>query len=297
MKRFTAVLVLTGLVLTGCANAPANPPRSDTQPVDLEALLQAASEKTIAAGSARLDFTFEMTAGGTTQQMDGSAELIFGDNDPARMEARMSIRYPSFGQGAPAGSIEMIIDQGPVIYFGSDAFASFLPVETKWIKMDPSTFGLGSEQLAAFMGAQGSPSSAMSFLYGVTDVEEVGAETVQGETTTHYRATVDLRKALDEVTARQTKALRDAIDALERQSASSDLLDLELPVDVWVNTDGYLKQFAYEFSLDGVEGATEGTGMTTVMTLSDLGADFQIDPPPADQVTDISELMPSTDTA
>jgi hypothetical protein len=60
-------------------------------------------------------------------------------------------------------------------------------------------------------------------------------------------------------------------------------------VDVWVAA-GLLKRMSYGFTMDAPNGMDGTVTMAATMTLSDVGASFKIDPPPADQVTDLGDL-------
>jgi hypothetical protein len=182
--------------------------------------------------------------------------------------------------------MEMIVARGPVIYLNADALAAMFPVETPWIKLDPSTMGGGWSDMSSLGGGQTDPSSTFGFLYGAFDVEEIGEETIDGEPATHYRATIDLEAALDQVPTAQRGTLRKAIRSLREQAGGTVP---ELPVDVWVAA-GLLKRMSYGFTMDAPNGMDGTVTMAATMTLSDVGASFKIDPPPADQVTDLGDL-------
>jgi hypothetical protein len=117
----------------------------------------------------------------------------------------------------------------------------------------------------------------------VVDVRVVGDETIDGEAATHYRVTVDLETLLDRVPQDRRSQME---QALEKVRADAGLDPSEIPFDVWL-ADGLVKRIGVELSLDGTEHAGE---LSAVLTLSDVGGSFRIDPPPADQVTDLSEL-------
>jgi len=121
-------------------------------------------------------------------------------------------------------------------------------------------------------------------------VMEVGTERVDGASATHYRATFDLSKALGQIPAAHREAFQRAIDGIKRQTGGRDLTNM--PIDIWVDDHGYLKQLQYliEFP-EGTPGDGGSFGMT--MTLSNVGDPVDIQPPPADLVTDILDLAPS----
>jgi hypothetical protein len=287
MRRVVILVACLSLALTACANAPSTGSGTTGEgDTDLVAVLRDASERTFEAGSARMTFDFDLSAAGRTQSMNGAAEIVFGDGDPASLEAHMSFEYPGMGSGVPGGKMEMIVARGPVIYLNADALAAMFPVETPWIKLDPSTMGGGWSDMSSLGGGQTDPSSTFGFLYGAFDGEEIGEETIDGEPATHYRATIDLEAALDQVPTAQRGTLRKAIRSLREQAGGTVP---ELPVDVWVAA-GLLKRMSYGFTMDAPNGMDGTVTMAATMTLSDVGASFKIDPPPADQVTDLGDL-------
>jgi hypothetical protein len=284
MRKLLIAVACVSSFLAACAEAPSQGPGSgDAGSSDLVTVLRQASERTIEAGSARLTFEFDVAAGGQTQAMSGSGEIRFGDGDPADLEAHMRFEYPAFGSGVPGGTMEMILDQGPVIYVSADVFSSMFPVDTPWIKLDPASMGEGWDGMTSFGGEQADPSSSFGFLYGAVEVEDLGLDTVDGEPANHYLATVDLEEALTQVPDAQRAAVRKAIRSLREQAGGAVP---ELPMDVWI-ADGLLKRVSYELPVEGVEGASS---ISATITLSDVGAAFEIEPPPADQVTDLSDL-------
>jgi hypothetical protein len=290
MRNIVAALVLA-VSLAGCANAPSADGGSAA--ADPAAILIAAAEKTQAAGSAHLAFDLSVGSGDTAQSFTGDADVNFGNGDPATAEAHMRFALPET-LGMDIGSIEMTLEAGPVIYLRSPVFTEMLGAPTPWIKIDPATVPGMAGQLGSLTGGQSDPTGSMTMLYGLIDVEEIGADTIDGAQATHYRASFDLSKALEQIPAAHREALQQAIDGLRRQTGGQDLTDM--PIDIWVDSDGYLKRLQYLLELpDGATGSSGGSfGMT--MTLSNVGAPVDIQPPPADQVTDILDLAPATAT-
>jgi hypothetical protein len=87
------------------------------------------------------------------------------------------------------------------------------------------------------------PIKMLEFLKGSGGkVEKKGTETIRGTQTTHYRGTVDL-----------VKAMKDS--AGPDQADAADLLklffkDTEVPVDLWVDSEGRPARFAMEITFD-----------------------------------------------
>lgn len=140
------------------------------------------------------------------------------------------------------------------------------------------------------------PSQQLAYLKGVSDsVEELGEEEVRGESTTHYRAEVDLERAAEQ----QGPEARRAYEQMAQQIGTSTL-----PVDVWLDGDGLIRRFEMTMNVplppqgapsNGAQptvsqGETEGR-ITIVEELYDFGVPVNVEPPPEDQITDMSELM------
>jgi len=281
-------------VLTACADSPASSPSAGAEhPTSPAGILIAAAEKTESAGSAHLAFQFSVQSADTAQSFTGDADVNFGNGDPATAEAHMRFAFPK-SLGTNMGSMEMTLDAGPVVYMRSPIFTEMLGAPTPWIKIDPATVPGMADQLGALTGGQADPTGSLTMLYGLIDVEEVGSEQVDGAPATHYRATFDLTTALEQIPAANREALQQAIDGIQQQTGGTDVT--AMPIDVWVDGDGYLKQFRYLFEIPtGAVGGGGSFGMT--MTLSHVGDPVDIQPPPADQVTDILDLAPSMATA
>ena len=292
MRKLIAGLGLAitlALALTACANSQARSPGdgAETSPAGI---LIGAAEKTESAGSAHLAFYFSVQSADTAQSFTGDADVNFGNGDPATAEAHMRFAFPK-SLGENMGSMEMTLDAGPVIYMRSPIFTQMLGAPTPWIKIDPATVPGMADQLGSLTGGQADPTGSLTMLYGLTDVEEVGIEQVDGASATHYRATFDLTKALEQIPDANREALQQAIDGIQQQTGGTDVS--AMPIDVWVDGDGYLKQFRYLFEIPG-ETAGGGGSFGMTMTLSNVGVPVDIQPPPADQVTDILDLAPTT---
>jgi hypothetical protein len=296
MRNLVAALVLA-VSLAGCANAPSGAGAGDGGgATDPAAILIAAAEKTEAAGSAHLAFYFSVQSADSAQSFTGDADVNFGDGDPATAEAHMRFAFPK-SLGMNIGSMEMTMDAGPIIYMRSPVFTEMLGAPTPWIKIDPARVPGMADQLGSLTGGQADPTGSLTMLYGLVDVEEVGVETVDGASATHYRATFDLSKAVEQIPATHRDEFQQAMEGMKQQTGGRDLTNM--PIDIWVDGDGYLKQFQYLIEIpEGTtgDGGSFASSFGMTMTLSNVGDPVDIQPPPADQVTDILDLTPSTTT-
>jgi hypothetical protein len=170
-----------------------------------------------------------------------------------------------------------VITDGTTVYLKSSGFLGMIVgSDTPWVKItapDGSTAGgddlLGSN---ADMGTH-----LLDSLRGAgADVTEVGPEQLDGVTTTHYRATIDIEAAADKVPADQRDMFRKAMNGIGLSAT---------PVDLWIDGQDHLRKFEGTFS------AAAAGSMTISATFGGYGEAQTIDLPPADQV---SELDPST---
>jgi hypothetical protein len=279
MRRALIAAACLALILSACADGP----RAGAGDGDPAAAIRDAVERTLEAGSARIDFEMISRVGARSESVDGAAELIYGDGDPEHVQAHLTLHVPDVG-AAPGGDVEVIVDEGPVVYLHAEALAQMLPVPTPWIKLDPAAMGQAWTDMPGIGSAATDPSDALDLLHGVVEVQELGPATIDGEPATHYRATVDLQAALERVPEDRRGQIREAIAKL-REQTGGDVP--ELPFDVWL-AEGLLKRVGFELALPG--GVDGGAGLSATLTFSDVGGTFAIDPPPADQVTDLSQL-------
>lgn len=287
MRRLLVSLGLVVLVLSGCANSPSDEAaaQGDSLPAMLDAM-----QKTNDAGSARMAIDLTFTSPQQTVHVTGDVEYVMDPTDPTSLRERVRLDIPSLGL-MPGGTVEMIVGKGSVVYVRAPMLASIIPATTPWIKVDPSVLpGSGSEFGAATAAAN--PAAILAAIKDALTVEEVGPDTVDGSDATRYRATVDLVKLLpllaDMASAdnKPTPAeMQDAEDQLKKLGLQT------LPIELWVDEAGFLKQIQLAPDLSAMTPDDPGTSFSLTLTFSDIGEDISIDVPPAAQVTDVSDLL------
>ncbi|GLZ12341.1 hypothetical protein Acsp04_25760 [Actinomadura sp. NBRC 104425] len=104
------------------------------------------------------------------------------------------------------------------------------------------------------------------------DVRRVGEETVDGVRTVHYTGTVTVKEALD----RLDPDARQRVSRWFPQGAS----DEKITFDLWADGDQLPRKIVSK-------GTGGDTGSLTVR-YSDYGTSFSVNPPPADQVGELS---------
>ncbi|KFG75443.1 hypothetical protein [Streptomyces mutabilis] len=142
------------------------------------------------------------------------------------------------------------------------------PLEGKeWIKIDGSAV-FGESGAAAFSGGGGaSPADSMKGLEYASDVEDLGAETVNGKPTTHYRAVLDEKDL-----GKFKEAFSGADSMLDSTGGDS------ITMDIWVGEKDLPVRLEQEFG-----------AMKVTMDFDKFGATEEIVAPPAQEVGDLTE--------
>lgn len=273
MRRVIACLAVVAVALLGACG----PQGSEASAQERVAQAAAATQE---AGSAKM--AMEMKMSGGAQEMTINAEGAF---EFESQRGSMTMDLGALGAQMGGGKIEMITD-GTILYMKMPNAAA-MGVTTPWVKMDLEKMGgaAGMGQLSQLNNND--PSRTLDMLRGVSDdVEEVGTEDVRGTSTTHYKATIDLEKALAETPEDGREALQQQVQTLGTTT---------LPVDVWIDDEGLLRRQEVTMDLSNADtgGAPAGatpTSMFMRMEMFDFGAEVNVEPPPANQVTDIADM-------
>ena len=278
MRRVIAVLaVLAVVLLPACAQQPEE--EQAQKPGHL--LVAAAAGKTQDAGSAKMAMEMKMTGG--QQDMTITAEGAFEFTGQQRGFMKMDLGEMAAQSGM--GEMELILD-GTTIYMKMPNAAQ-MGVTTPWVKMDAKTMAGGQGLGQPGLGSS-DPSQTMEMLRGVSDdVEEIGTEDIRGTSATHYKATLDLNKAVADAPAKTRKEMRQQLKILGTKT---------LPVDVWVDAEGLLRrmEMTVDMSKADMGGAPAGavpTSMFMRMDLYDFGTDVNVKIPKAKDVTDFAKLQ------
>lgn len=278
----TILLAALALVAAGCGGGG----RSSTM-TPLELVSQATS-KTTKATSAKVHMTIAETIGPI-----GPLEIgVDGVVDNSKHSGDMTIDMSSIAQiaGGAAGNAnawkgEVVVDGSSlshvVEYMKLPVFSTLLPSAKPWLKVDLSELGkvkgIDFGQLLQSAGTQ-DPSQALQALQAIANVKEVGKAQVDGVDTTEYSGTVDPQK----------------VAALLPKSAGlgqvfKQLGTKPIPVSAWIDGDGYIRKFEESFSMTATNAGR--MDMKLAATFSDFGTPVSITIPPADQTTDILQLI------
>jgi hypothetical protein len=258
-------------VTAGCGGGTTNALQLDP--------VAAAASKTQNAGAARVRFAMGLSS----PQLGGKALRIRGNGAIDGTSAQMSFKLPSTaalpGLNLKNASIkEIVLEQSGdyVIYMQLRFLASQLPGDKQWVELDLSKLGksAGVDLGKLMSGSQFEPNDLLSMLEAEgAKVHELGAATVDGTATTHYRVTIDPAKAL------QAKGLTSPLF----QSVASQMKTIA--AGVWIGKDGLVRRVRFAYSVPKA-----ATRLAMTMDLYDYGAHVSIAAPPSSQVFDATQL-------
>jgi hypothetical protein len=184
----------------------------------------------------------------------------------------------SNGEVPANANVEEII-VWPVIYMRGPVFNAAIP-PGKWGKLDLQASGkqMGFD-FNSFM--QNDPTQTLRQLrVAGEDVKRAGSESVRGVPTTHYSATMNLRKTPDLFPEGPKRdAARKSIDRVI-ELAGVD----KYPVSIWIDRRKLVRRMSFSMNMK-VQG--QSMKMSMSMDLFAFGPKPEVKPPPADKVVDL----------
>ena len=271
MRRFAA---LVSTLLLAVAMAACGDDGGTTVATDPLAAVLAAPEKTVEAESAKTAIDVKMSGQPGELTIEGEGVVSLTDA-LGRLTLRMS-GLPGVGEI----EIEQVIS-GNLIYMRSELFSNVPGVETEWVSLDlQEAAEQAGVDVSQMTGQQSDPTQTLAYLKGAAgEVDDLGTENVRGVETTHYRAMIDPEKAWEQAGAiTDREALRKTLDQIG---------DEPFPTDVWVDGDGLARRIAISVPMETPQGKV---AMDMAMEFFDFGTEVDVEPPPANEVTDLSDL-------
>ena len=265
MRRLVpAVIAALAFTLSACGSG------SGSTSIGATKLIATSADKAAAAKTARMsgEITIEVKGEKKTLPLDGALDFETG---------AFQFSYDMSGLGVPGmgnAKIDARMVDG-VMYMNLGALGGTSMTHGKsWVKIDLASLGLGKGSSGGGLG-DANPGGSLDALRGAGDVQTVGTETVRGVETTHYRATIDPQKAIDQAPERLRAQVR---KGLEGNGAS-------IPVDVWIDGDGQDRKISMEMT------STKAGTVAMTMEYYDFGVAVNVNAPPADDVYDFSQLF------
>jgi hypothetical protein len=265
------VIAATAAVTAGCGGG------STSGALRLDPVAAAAT-KTQNAGAARVRLNLAVSGHGQRLGMHGAGAI---DGTSSQLSFRLGSMAgqlaPQLGH-AKIKEIALEQDGDYVIYLKLDFLSSQLPGGKQWVKLDLTKLGksAGLDLGQLMSGSQLQPSDLLGMLEAEgAKVQKLGAATIDGAATTHYRVRIDLAKALQE------KGLTSPMfkEIARRTKTAAD--------DVWIGKDGLVRRVRLAYSL-GTPSGTAHAAMT--MKLYDYGAHVSIAAPPSSAVFDATQF-------
>jgi hypothetical protein len=211
--RRTLALLLMAISLTACGG--------DVTSIDPVAK---AADRTQDVAGAHFVMSARVAAEGQTVEFAGPGEIA---DHGQKLHMHMTMPAAILGMKGLAGKSVTFeaIGAGKTFYFRGGPFAQV--AGKKWVVVgdDEASFDLG----------QNDPSKMLEYLRAVSQVQEVGTETVRGVKTTHYKARIQLDKVADKVSPEAAHAL---------EQLSTGLGTNEIPIEAWVSDDGLVRKLA-----------------------------------------------------
>jgi hypothetical protein len=229
-----------------------------------------AATKTAAVKSYRMLATTKLTLNG--KDLTFVAKGVF---DPKQSRGRMTLDMSQLGSVQGGGDSPYNYGYATFILDGQDMYMRIPLLRLTyrnlkpWVKIDLARAGRsgGLDSYLQF-GASGDPTQLLRSLRGLGDLDKKGSEDVRGVSTTHYAGTIDLDKV-------QGGSLLSRITGVDK-----------LPVEVWVDENGFVRRQKWTEKLNGPDG--EQTDVEVAMDVYDFGAPVVALVPPARDVTDLT---------
>ena len=284
MRRFLLVLLLL-VPLAGCGGGAAEQAALDASG------LAASADATAKAGGARFDLTVKQELPGAAEPVASSASgVIDTAGRRALMVMDLSALADQFGGAADLGDgrVEAIVD-GLIVYMKASFLPDgLLPPGKEWLRLDAAALakraGVSAADLAAL--GQTDPLELLDYLRGVSGtVDRVGEQQLDGVATTHYRATVDLHRALQQLPPGLRKAAKPGIDQLVKVAGPT------MPLDAWVGEDGLVRRIESTLTIRP-PGASQELTTSYRLDLSEYGIEPDIRPPAKAKTIDLLSLLP-----
>ncbi|MFJ8191513.1 hypothetical protein ACIQ8D_17335 [Streptomyces sp. NPDC096094] len=253
-----AMVAATACGSEGAKTAAETADKADT----IMAALSRATDRTEELGSAEVRTTTDLGTGEPIS-MDGT----YSWGDGYALDVEMDAEAAQMQELTDSPTVRTLFVDG-AYYYDIDPQPAGPLAGKEWMKIDGSAV-FGESGAAAMSGGGGgaSPADSMKGLKYASDVDDLGKETVNGKTTTHYRA------VLDQKDMGKFKEAFSGADSMLNSTGSDSIT-----MDLWVGDKDLPVRLKQEFG-----------AMTVTMDFDRFGATKEIVAPPAGQTGDLTE--------
>ncbi|HLY87108.1 MAG TPA: hypothetical protein VKO84_11480 [Gaiellaceae bacterium] len=257
MRRLPLVLLAAPLALVACGGSSSSS-QSKLEPVSY---VRHAARVTASTPSEHVTTSVTLGVGPVNVSLAGA-----GDYSNTAHTGVFAMRMSLLGKNTKVNEIE----DGTTIYVSSPLFAKSLPAGKTWLKLELASLGKSSGiDFASLLDR--SPTQALQQLQAAGTLTRVGAGTIDGAATTHYRV-----QNLDVSKLPQGAKL----ESFGRYTYG--------PIDVWIgNTSGYVyrETLPFTFSSSGQSGSA-----SIHADFSKFGEKVHVTVPPASETVNASTL-------
>lgn len=285
--RVVAAVAGGALLVAGCGSSGAPAAKSAGSRSAGQAIARAAYVSNSASGY-RVAISFREGSSALGGDITGTGSGSF--NLP-KHAGRMALRLTLPGSLASAGPLQVqeVLDGQTAYVKLPTQVATQLPGGRPWLKLNLTQMGhaAGIQNLTSLFGGSGStnPSQFLQYLRTTSSsgVRKLGTGSVNGVSTVHYRATIDLTKAPAAAPAAERATMRQAVATLQKLTGLHSI-----PVDVWVDSQHLVRRLTMAYIV-----RASGQSLRTQIRLDFLSYGSQPVPkaPPSRQVTDAASLL------
>jgi hypothetical protein len=232
-------------LLAGCGSS------SNSAQVSTVNLTRAADVSSSAPG-----FKVAMTM---TEKIPSAGQLAMtahGSFSPASHTGAMTMHMvlPASAGTGPL-QMQMLLDKTTVYVKLPPQYASKIPGGKPWLYVNLAQMGQaegvpGLGSLLSSTSSLNNPGQYLSFLRAtaVGSIKDLGQATVNGVSTTHYSADVDLAKLPSTVPAAQRQRVEQLIASLQQKGVST-----RMPINAWIDASDLIRrvQIAYTVPVNG----------------------------------------------
>ncbi|MFF7946728.1 hypothetical protein [Streptomyces griseorubiginosus] len=230
------------------------------------AALARATDRTENLGSAEVRISTATTTGAAPITMEGTYSWGGG----YAFDVDMDTKAAQMQKLQHAPTTRMLFVDG-AYYYDVDPQPSGPLKGKEWMRIDASAV-FGEKGAQAFNGAGGgSPAASMKGLKYAKNVEDLGKETVDGKSTTHYRARLDQA---------QLGKLKDAYGDQDTLSGAVTGGASSMTMDVWVGGDDLPVRLKQKIG-----------AMTVTMDFEKFGRTAVVKAPPAAETGDLTRVV------
>jgi hypothetical protein len=245
-----------------------------------------AGTKTSKVKSYRVTTTTTMKLPTTSREVSFRGDGAF---DPTARRGRMQLDLSDLNlvlgpQGSPYNfGYAQLVMRGVDMYMRIPFLKQVEPSLKPWIKINLDQAGRAQGiDFSSFLqfGEGGNPTQALEYLRGAGKVTKVGTDEVRGVKTTHYKATIDLRKVAAEAPAKSRASLRRTINRIIALTGESTF-----PAEIWIDDQGLVRRERYKETLTILNTQTR---VSASMELYDFGTPVIAPVPPPSLVSDLT---------